>query len=126
MPERVFDNPGRLAQLVGESVITQGIQLDVIEVQRGEDVGGGMGLYLYGRPNKVTEGHYERLHVLGLDVAAKLAAALCIVGTNTWGEKFSGPVNGMLGDPSTVPGVTDSGIVVPDTGVIDRLRRRHD
>lgn len=124
MPERVFDNPGRLAQIVGDSIITQGLQIDVIEVERGQETGAGMGLFLYGRPNKVAEGSYERLHVLGMDVAAKLAAAVLIVGTNTWGVEFAGPVNEMIADPTTVPGVTDSGIVVPDTGIVDRIRRR--
>lgn len=123
--ERIFDNPGRLAQLTNDSVITHGLQVDVMEVQRGEDIGAGMALYLYGRPNKVHEGRYERLHVLGLDVAAKLAGAVLVVATNTWGKKFSEPLDAMLRDPKTIPGLmTESGLMVPPAGIVDKLLRR--
>lgn len=126
--ERVFDNPGKLAQLVSDSVITRGLQVDVIEVQRGEedagDTGAGMAVYLYGRPNRVAEGHYEKVHVLGIDVAAKMAAAILVVGTNTWGRQFSEPIDGMLRDPKTIPGLmTESGLMLPGAGAIDAIRR---
>lgn len=131
MPEqtraRVFDDPGRLAQLVGASVITHGVQVDVLEVKRGEDAGAGLAVWLHGRPNHVAEGNYEKLHILGLDVAAKLAAAILIVGTNTWGEQFSGPLDGMLRDPKTIPGLTtESGLLLPKSSVVEavtKLRR---
>jgi hypothetical protein len=124
MGDRVFDDPGRLAQLIGASIITHRIQVDTIEVQVGEETeegppraGAGMALYLDGRPNHVHEGHYERVHVIGLDVAAKLAGAVIVVGTNTWGEQFSGPLDAMLKDPRTMPEIATPGksIILPGT-----------
>lgn len=121
---RVFDDPRELARLVRDSVITNGLQVEPIHVDPGD--GGasqaGMGVYFYGRPNGVASGRYEKMHVMGLDVAARTAAAIVVVGTNTWGATFSSFVDQMLKDPKTLP-ITESGIVLPGSGIAGVLKR---